>query len=138
MWFDESGRGGRGLLGAPGRDGLGSDVEATGEDGALHDYEEPAGDVAPDVGALLAQQWGLPDSVHRAIQFHHTGSGDSEADPIVLLVRHTNLFTHAVSEGATDPPSAFGCELQQFLGVQPEALAELLAFAQQAQAGIVL
>ncbi len=100
--------------------------------------EQQLGFSHPDVGALLAQQWGLPDSVHRAIQYHHSGSGDSESDPVVLLVRYTNLFTHAVSEGASDPLDVFGSDLQQFLGVQPEALAELLAFAQQAQAGIVL
>jgi len=84
----------------------------------------------PDVGALLASQWGLPDSVHRAIQFHHAGDEQSEADPLVRLVRHVNRFTHS--------PAEAGAELQQFLGLDSEALAQLQAFASQAQAGIVL
>jgi hypothetical protein len=68
--------------------------------------------------------------VHRAIQFHHSDDASSASDPLVQLVRHVNRFTHAPAQG--------GAELQQSLGLNPDAFAELQAFARQAQAGIVL
>jgi HD-like signal output (HDOD) protein len=125
-------------------DGLGQEyieVVEHARDSALELHvaeEQQLGFAHSDVGALLVQQWGLPESVCRAIQYHHAGSGDSEQDPVVLLVRHANLFARALSEGHADPAGVFDAELQQFLGVQAEALVELVAFAEQAQAGIVL
>ncbi|MBK7644809.1 MAG: HDOD domain-containing protein [Planctomycetes bacterium] len=116
-------------------------VVTLARDGALklHDAEEQSlGFTHADVGALLAQQWSLPDSIHRAIQFHHAGSGESEEDPIVLLVRHTNLFAHAVTEHTADPLSHFDADLRQFLGVEESDLAEMASFAEQALASIVL
>jgi len=105
----------------------------------LHVAEEAQlGFTHADVGALVAQQWGLPDAIHRAIQFHHAGSAESEQDPVVLLVRHTNLFVHSVSDGLPEPASCFDTDLQQFLGVETDSLAELVAFAEQTKAGIVL
>ena len=125
-------------------DGLGKEYmkvvdEAKAEGTKLHVVEERAlGFTHADVGALVAQQWGLPDSVHHAIQFHHAGSGESEENPVVLLVRHTNLFAHAVADRAPDPAGVFDAELQEFLGLEPDALGPLVSFAEQTQAGIVL
>jgi len=105
----------------------------------LHVAEEQTlGFTHADVGAMVVQQWGLPESVHGAILYHHSGSGESEENPVVLLVRHVNLFTHALGEADADPMQVFDTNLRQFLGVEDEALAGLATFAQEAQAGIVV
>lgn len=100
--------------------------------------EELLGFTHADVGAMVVQQWGLPESVHGAIQFHHSGSGESEDNPVVLLVRHVNLFVHALCESQPEPAQAFDASLLQFLGVEPEALAELTTFASSTRSEIVL
>jgi len=127
------------LLDALGKEYLSVSEQARASGLELHVAEERTlGFTHADVGAMLMQQWGLPDSVHRAIQFHHAGGDESQPEPVVELVRHTNRFTQAVVENAEDPAGIFSAGVRQFLGVEPEALAELLAFARKTQTEIVI
>ncbi len=100
--------------------------------------EERLGFTHADVGALVAQQWGLPEAVFRAIQFHHETTEEEEEDAVVLLVRSTNLIAHAISDDDPTASEILDEELRHYLGVSEESVHELITFGEQALAGIVL
>ena len=104
----------------------------------LRAEEERLGFTHADVGALVAQQWGLPEAVTRAIQFHHVTAEDGEEDAVVLLVRATNQIAHAIQDDDPAASEILDEDLRHYLGVKPEAVAELIDFGQTTLNGIVL
>lgn len=44
------------------------------------------------VGALMAEDWGLPDYLNKAIAGHHAKNGESDVDPAIRLVSLVKYF----------------------------------------------
>ena len=58
-----------------------------------------------DVGAMLCARWNLPETVARAVQFHHGPREAVAADPLVCLVANVNLMLHRLLDD-DDPQAA--------------------------------
>lgn len=71
-----------------------------------------------DVGALVAQQWGLPPAACAAIQFHHGPREAVAREPAVALVANANLLVHRAFEGnLTAAASTFDEATLRILGL---------------------
>ena len=117
-------------------DGLGQDylelARIAGEHGRSLQQVERArlGFTHSDVGAVVAQRWGLPEPIIRAIQFHHGPRQEVAGDVVVSIVAHANLLAHRVKAGDLDGAGRVlddGTRGQ--LGLSEAASEELLEFA---------
>lgn len=59
-----------------------------------------------DVGVMLAEQWGLPDQLKEAIEFHHQEVAYEE-NPLACLIRAGNVIAHQLGF-ALGMPNAYG------------------------------
>lgn len=84
----------------------------------------------PDVGAVTASSWGLPEAVSEAIELHHASleeRRDSFFASLVTLADHVAYAARSVDPAALRPWS----EEAERLGIPPAALDEIVDFAVQ-------
>lgn len=55
------------------------------------------------VGGLLADKWGLPDSLQHAIKFHHSVSADGENAELTSIVSMADFLAHSSGLGSCTP-----------------------------------
>lgn len=79
------------------------------------------------IGALIAQQWGLPQLLSNAIRYHHGPREALLADPTVALVALVNLLVHEVEHGEADKAGAvFDSAACSLLCVRPDDVAGIV------------
>ena len=92
-----------------------------------------------DVGSVVAQQWGLPTQVQKAIQDHHAAPDVLMRDPVASLVAHVNLLVHRVVEGNLGGAATVtDATAQKRLGLTPTDLTEIVEFVDKAQSTVVV
>ena len=83
-----------------------------------------------DVGAAVANRWGLPEQIANAIQFHHGPREEVAQDVVVSIVAHCNLLAHRVKEGNLEAARAvFDGGTRTQLGLAEATIDSLLEFA---------
>jgi putative nucleotidyltransferase with HDIG domain len=87
-----------------------------------------------DVGALLAQQWQLPDKVSAAIEFHHGPTAEIVAHPHVGVIAIADQIAYRASsstfESALDKLAALG---EKLLGITRSEFDAVVERARTAQ-----
>lgn len=74
-----------------------------------------------DVGGRVAQRWGLPPAVVRAIGFHHGPEAEVAQDPVAGLIARTNEVVHRVASGNAGAASGLlSGPVGALLGLKPE------------------
>lgn len=86
-----------------------------------------------DVGGRIAQRWGLPAPVVRAVSFHHAFESDAVTDPVVGLIARVNVIVERVAGGNVGGASGLlGGKVATLLGVQHEDETALIDFVRTA------
>jgi putative nucleotidyltransferase with HDIG domain len=78
------------------------------------------------IGALIAKRWALPDSVSRAINYHHDVGTLARKDPIVGMIVVANELSNAVLAGK--PEKVLGvvhADTFKLLGIDPDTVVGL-------------
>lgn len=85
-----------------------------------------------DVGALVAQQWGLPTVACNAIQFHHGPREAVAREAAVALVANANLLVHRACAGnLTAAASTFDEATLRILGLSGTDVTDAVTFVEQ-------
>jgi putative nucleotidyltransferase with HDIG domain len=85
-----------------------------------------------DVGALVAQHWGLPAVACGAIQFHHGPREAVAREPAVALVANANLLVHRACDGnLTAAASTFDEATLRILGLNGTDVTDAVTFVEQ-------
>jgi putative nucleotidyltransferase with HDIG domain len=83
-----------------------------------------------DVGSVVANRWGLPDQISKAIQYHHGPRDEVAQNVVVSIVAHANLLAHRIQEGSPEQVQAvFDPGTCEQLGLTPEGVSSLIEFA---------
>jgi HD-like signal output (HDOD) protein len=72
------------------------------------------------IGALMAEDWGLPEYLIRAIAGHHESNGNGEVDPAVRLV---SLVTYAPEN---DGRTVVSARAESGFGIEGSVMAEIM------------
>jgi HD-like signal output (HDOD) protein len=70
-----------------------------------------------ELGGLVAQHWRLPDTIVRAISYHHTP--EQALEPIAFAVHLANLVSHRL-QGEEEPDSEARIQSMVELGIDPD------------------
>ena len=118
-------------------DGLGERylelAKTAGEQGhSLYQVERATlGFTHTDVGAVVANRWGLPEQIANAIQYHHGPRDEVAKNVVVSIVAHANILAHRVKDGDMGGArKVFDEGTREQLGISETAVDELLEFAQ--------
>ena len=116
------------LLESYGEQYLGLIHEAREQDYLLHQLEEAQlGFHHGHVGAMVAARWKLPKPVLCAIRFHHGPPDRVHKSAVVLLVTCADrIANRAARRGDTNPRELLNLATRKRLGLDREALAEVL------------
>jgi putative nucleotidyltransferase with HDIG domain len=118
------------------------DVVRWAHEAGLPDYAaetQRLGFTHTDVGAIVAQQWGLPPQVGAAIQHHHGPREAIATDPVAAIVASVNLIVDRVEEGnAGAATMVIDAPTGRLLGVSPEDTVELVEFVRESMATVVV
>ena len=80
-----------------------------------------------EVGALIAQSWGLPRLVAECCRFHHGPSERLLASPTLALVALGNQMVHRIEQGdRLGAEGVFSPEARGLLCLRPEDVAEVV------------
>lgn len=86
-----------------------------------------------DVGGRIAQRWGLPSAVVRAVSFHHGPEALIETDPVVALIARVDAAVLRVAGGNAGAASGLlGGPVGALLGVGPADENALIEFVRGA------
>jgi HD-like signal output (HDOD) protein len=86
-----------------------------------------------DVGHKIATRWGLPQTVVRAVAYHHGPASEIDADPITALIAKTNLHVNAVAhKNLIAATAAFDAPTTTRLGLTATDIADLSTFVEEA------
>lgn len=82
------------------------------------------------VGALIASNWGMPQLVADAIQYHHGPRERLMSEPAIALVALVNLATHDIERGASSAAAAiFDERVRAMLGVSAQDVEAVMSQA---------
>ncbi len=85
-----------------------------------------------DVGAVVANRWGLPEQISNAIQYHHGPRDEVSRNVVVSIVAHANLVAHRVKQGPAEGIEAvFDAATREQLGLSEEGASEFIEFASE-------
>ncbi|MBI5605357.1 MAG: HDOD domain-containing protein [Deltaproteobacteria bacterium] len=81
-----------------------------------------------EAGALLADKWKLPETLFKAIRFHHTGTPPGEPDRLVAAVHLGDILARALRMGhpGDDLKPRAGRQIWDILGIKPVALKKII------------
>jgi putative nucleotidyltransferase with HDIG domain len=80
-----------------------------------------------EIGSLLAERWGLPRSIGRAVRYHHSGIVPDEQDPLTAAVHLANILCRALElgYGGDDFIPQPNPKTLEILRTKPEVLKEI-------------
>lgn len=86
-----------------------------------------------EVGAELARQWGLPDSLRKCIEFHHEPFSSNESSDAVLVVHLANSIAVLAELHTSDLDNAPPIDERVYaaLGIGPDVIQETIEGTQE-------